>query len=297
MGCAVNRMSWVRGGMSMRGFVFAAIFAVVSCVSQNVAAADLLTEETTHYEVLPVIWSGFYFGGHLGGASTDTDIKDVFDYNGDPEANNSLSSTSMIAGIQLGYNFQDGGFVYGLEADLGTLNLSASKTVGLPNPTGHHNNDIGTTYAIDGDLYGDLTARIGYAEESALFYLKGGAAFLNADFNANYVGQNCTTKPKNPCGAADPATFDFGHSDTLWGWTAGVGVEYALSSAWSVKLEYQHFDFGSMSYDYGGEYKFKKFNGRSLTSTLEGETEISPTVDVVKIGVNYQFGRDGDGLD
>ncbi len=282
----------VMGCVRMRKFAFAATIAVFFSMPFMASATDLLLEDfPASDEFLAPIWTGFYFGAHIGGARGEANINDVFDYNGDPEANNSLRSSSVIAGVQLGYNIQSGNFVYGVEADLGYLDLSDSKSVQLPNPTGKHTNDIGTTYSLSGDLYGDLTARIGYVAENVLVYLKGGAAFLNADFRARYVGENCTTKARGACGPNDPSTFDFGHSETLWGWTLGGGVEYALSPSWSIKLEYQHFDFGGMSYDYSGEYAFKTGGGKTLNSKLFGETDIDTTVDVIKLGVNYRVGE------
>jgi outer membrane immunogenic protein len=273
----------------MRSVAFAAMFAACMGVSGVAMATDLYTP-SPEPEYLPpsTLWTGFYFGGHAGWSWGNTDVHDVFNYGGDPVADNSVDTSGLIAGIQLGYNFRRGNIVYGIEADLGYMDLSGSGSFALPNGmNGDPRGGLSSTYSLSGGLYGDLTARIGYAADRTLLYLKGGAAFVNTDFDSHYVGQNCSTT--NLCNklTPNPSIFDFDNSDTLWGWTAGVGVEYALSQSWSLKLEYQHFDFGSTSFSYDKDFKFNK-NG--YTSHLDGDVKYAPTVDAVKLGVNYQFG-------
>ena len=153
--------------------------------------------------------------------------------------------------------------MFGLEGDIGYLGLSANKLVNFRQDTctGHYSADpkddirysadmcaVDTKYASSSGLYADITGRLGYALDRTLFYAKGGVAFFDADFKANYAGQSCKTL--GTCGTGGPSTFNYDHSDTLVGWTVGAGVEYALSQSWSLKAEYQHFDFGSMSYSY-----------------------------------------------
>ena len=70
--------------------------------------------------------------------------------------------------------------------------------------------------------YGTATARVGYAVDNWLWYVKGGAAWLDADHTIGGV------------------TF----SDTQTGWTVGTGLEWALGPNWSAKLEYNYMDFG-----------------------------------------------------
>ena len=48
-------------------------------------------------------------------------------------------------------------------------------------------------YSASTDLYGDLTARLGYATDRTLFYVKGGVAIVDADIKAHYDGANCLT--------------------------------------------------------------------------------------------------------
>jgi outer membrane immunogenic protein len=169
---------------------------------------------------------------------------------------------------------------------------------------------VNAKYSISNDFYGDLTARLGYLMGSTLFYVKGGGAGLDADFKAKYAGQNCLSispKADASCsskgyGATSP--FNYDHSGMLVGWTAGAGVEYKISPSWSFKAEYQHFDFGSMSYSYSGCYAVPGFNttcpagaqpyANHYTSTITGKTEVSVTADAVTLGFNYHLSNDAE---
>ncbi len=245
--------------------------------------------------VPPALWPGFYLGGHVGGAWNAATADDHYVYVGDPEASNKLTGIGVIAGAQAGYNYQWGNVVFGPEADLGYLGLGASRSVALPiapectlNGYGYPANYCGLNakYSNTGGLYGDITGRLGYAAGPTLFYAKGGAALLNAEFKANYTGQNCLTA-RSCIGPAIPSQFNFDQSGTLWGWTMGAGIEYSLSQKWSVKLEYQHFAFNSMSMAHNGRFNIPC--DLPAHSTLSGNVEVSPTVDSVMLGVNYHL--------
>jgi outer membrane immunogenic protein len=274
---------------------FAAAFAACFVVSGAASAADLSLKDTPDvvvYSPAPV-WTGFYAGVHGGYGWGDVDVTDVFIYNADPRADNSFDSDGLIAGVQVGYNIQRGNLVFGVEADLGYMNLSSSLSTDLPAANNDPRNALSGTYDLSGGLYGDLTGRLGYATGKTLLYAKGGVAFVNAELSTDYVGANCTTTGN--CGPRNPSKFAFESEETLVGWTVGVGVEYALSPSLSLKLEYQHFDFGTMSNEYGGKYNFAC--GRyTCASELNGKTDTDVTVDAVKVGLNYQFNGGEDSL-
>jgi opacity protein-like surface antigen len=267
-------------------------------VCGNAWATDLSLKDTPEYEYsqLSLVLPGFYFGGNLGGARTNVDIGDTFVYEADPFAANSFGTTGVISGVEIGYNFQSGNIVYGLSAGVGYMDISGSVSADLPqSKPGDKRTDINGTYEAEGGLFGELTARLGYASGRSLYYVKGGGAFLNTDFSSDYVGKNCTFT--NQCSGTPntPSKFGFDNSDTLMGWTVGVGVEYALTSNWSVKAEYQHFDFGTQSFDYSGEYTFSNCK-TCIPSELTGSTDVDYTVDAIRLGVNYRF-NGGDGQD
>lgn len=283
-----------------RGAALTLCFSSLLAATGQASAADLYGGpglKDSPDIAAPALWEGFYAGGHVGGAWNTATVDDHYDYKGDPESRNDVNGSGVIGGGQIGYNFQWGNIVFGPEADLGHLGLSGSRSVALPpSPdclahSGTRPCGLDANYSISGGLYGDITGRIGYAMDSVLFYAKGGAAFLDVDIKANYIGQNCSTVGSCGLRQAPPAnasTFNFDHGDTLWGWTVGGGIEYALSSQWSVKVEYQHFDFGSTSFTHDADYKILG-TPEGWKSRLRGSAEVSETVDAVKIGVNFHF--------
>ncbi len=106
----------------------------------------------------------------------------------------------VIAGGQLGYNWQRGNVVLGLEMDLGFMDLKSSVTKGALRSD------------LDGGFYGDITGRLGYSFGTALLYAKGGFAVLD--------GEAKVSGPSN--GVVTP-------TDGFTGWTLGGGLEYSLS--------------------------------------------------------------------
>ena len=272
-------------------FIFtASVAAQMAPLSLPASAADLGGGgyKDTPYVVVP--WQGLYFGVHGGGAWGSTTVNATFGYYGDPHMDGSAKSTSAIVGGQAGYNVQQGHLVFGVEGDIGYLGLSAQ---GADTHTSHagdpncHGSDwrycnISGKYDTSGGLYGDLTGRVGYATNRVLFYGKGGVAFLNADLKTHYDGASINGPRTVP--------FDFDHSETLVGWTIGAGAEIAVSPAWSVKAEYQHFDFGTMSNSYQDCKAVVNQCGASWgTANLNGKTDTSIAVDTVKLGLNYRI--------
>jgi outer membrane immunogenic protein len=160
-------------------------------------------------------WTGFYIGGHLGGA-----------FAGD----NSFvgSDARFMGGVQGGFDYQFApNFVMGVEAQYSWLN---SNTTGFAFPGGglvtSRNNQIGS-----------VTGRAGYTWGPGLIYAKGGYAWRD---NPN-IGVSV---------AGTPAAFttDGNHRD---GWTVGAGLEYMFAPNWSAKAEYQYYNFGNTNFTTG----------------------------------------------
>jgi outer membrane immunogenic protein len=269
--------------------VLAAGAAMQFAPLQTAAAADLGGYKDTPYVVMP--WQGMYLGVNGGAAWGSSKVDDNFDYHGDPYMNGSAKSSSGLYGGQIGYNVQQGHAVFGLEGDIGYLGLKAQGDdkycrYGDCRPDEHN---ISGKYETSGGLYGDITGRLGYATNRVLFYGKGGVAFLDANLKTHYDGYSFGNQVQN-----HNVPFDFDHSETMVGWTVGAGTEVAISPSWSIKAEYQHFDFGSMSNSYsdckvvytGGNCS-KPQNGG--VAALTGKTDTSVTADTVKFGLNYRI--------
>jgi outer membrane immunogenic protein len=132
----------------------------------------------------------------------------------------SETAVGFLGGVQIGYNFQSGNFVYGLEADFGLSTAKKTQTTF----TGGYNWSTDTGI----DAFGTARLRLGYAFDRAMVYGTGGLAYAKV---------------------RDSLQGDTGYawSGTSWraGWTAGGGVEYAVNRNWSVKGEALYYDLGS----------------------------------------------------
>lgn len=161
-------------------------------------------------------WTGFYIGGHVGGAfAANDDLRtDVIGLDNDDV------DSSFIGGGQIGANYQFWPrWVVGVEADISALATGGDRTFG-----------DGTSLLDDerGDWIASVTGRLGYTWGDAMIYVKGGVAFRDGsdvDFNNS------------------PAGVGLDRDDT--GWTAGAGWEAKIAECWSAKVEYQFYDFGT----------------------------------------------------
>lgn len=240
----------VRSGL---GLMIAA-FAVAPAFAE---AADLGTHrpQNPQPEYVPPIlpdgpvrynWSGLYWGlsaGYGWGESTQS-----YDRND----NHGLASTSpegFLGSVTLGYNYQTlGGLLIGLEGDLGLMDVSADDKIVYD---GHI---YKTSY---GPLWGTLRGRAGYAFGQTLLYGTAGLAFMDVDDVSigNTPGETALNE------------------DFKTGLVIGAGIEQALGSGMSLKLEYLHMDFGT----YEG------------TSANNEDFSFKNDVDLVRAGVNYKF--------
>jgi outer membrane immunogenic protein len=234
----------------------------LAVTSLPAAAADLPARPVYKAPVAPVAlydWSGFYFGGHIGGSWADKDWTQTFSSFGlalDRSAT-SAAVDGFLGGVQAGFNWQTGQWVWGIEGDWSWTSADGC--------SGHV---VFTAYAGCSNVnwYGTVTGRVGYAWDRALLYVKGGAAFADEDHFITFRGVQDTNNPGN----------------TRTGWTVGAGLEYAVWNNWSVKLEYNYMDFGS------DNHSFSYLAGGSAPGLVE-RWDIDQQVHVVKLGVNYRF--------
>jgi outer membrane immunogenic protein len=112
---------------------------------------------------------------------------------------------------------------------------------------------------------------------AGLFYLKGGAAFVNLD--ASTFGGQATITPTGG-GAPLSGAVDFSApSANRWGWTIGVGTEWALAENWSIFGEWDFLDFGTQT--------------ATFTDPNLGSSQVSAKqhINELKLGINYRFGN------
>jgi len=191
-------------------------------------AADMPTKAApVPYVDLPFTWSGFYVGingGYGFGRSRWSDPTAGAD-------SDHFRIDGALAGGQLGYNWQFGNIVLGIETDADWANLTGSGGGGVCAADG------GGTCQTRQDWFGTTRGRIGYAFGRWLPYVTGGAAY--GDIKA--LQSNGTSTATN------------------LGWTAGAGVEYSINRNWSAKAEYLHLDLGTAGF-------FSAANGASTLS-------------------------------
>jgi opacity protein-like surface antigen len=166
----------------------------------------------------------------------------------------------VLAGGQAGYNYQTGKFVWGVEGEAGYSN--ARGVAGCPVQP--------LSFSCEDDVgaLGSLTARFGYTWGRALFYAKGGWAFgqVTAATSVNFVDPGVASPPPGAMNVARSTNWESG-------WTAGVGMEFALTDRWSAKAEYMHYEFP--------QYAFTVAQNATANATTAGDT--------VRIGANYHF--------
>jgi outer membrane immunogenic protein len=228
------------------GLTVAGAAAVASANAADLSTAGSLKDPY----VAP--WTGFYLGVHAGAAQGSFEVTD---FNEHPSRFKD-DAPGAFGGGQLGYNFQRGNIVFGVESDLGWMDLVKSRIEPASFPTGGE-----IQGSVNAGFYGDVTGRVGFPDAKTLVYAKGGFAFYDGDVKVVDTGDTTL-------GTAKPST--------LFGWTIGAGTEYKFTSKWAFKAEYQYFDFGSQ------------------TSTMSShpadrfKTELS--AHTVKVGLNYFVG-------
>jgi outer membrane immunogenic protein len=263
--------------MRMRLLVTSALVTVM--VAGAAQAADLPRKAPVYKApgAAPFSWTGFYIGGHAGYGWGDKKWSDQFvpqdSSQNVPGPDASYDVNGVLGGGQIGYNFQYGWTVFGIEADVSAADIKGSgsndpRAFGPPifnTGTGCLDRTGDCTSKIE--AFGTLTARLGIAADRVLFYAKGGAAWAH---------EKHTLRATDP----DIASLNFTSttSQTRWGWTAGAGVEYALSNNWSAKIEYNYLDFGKDQV---------VFN--LPDSSFDIGATLHQTLHVVKGGLNYRF--------
>jgi opacity protein-like surface antigen len=259
-----------RGAAAVLASLAMSCAAVALLTGGPVRAADMLPRPVVQATTIPWNWSGLYLGGHVGGALGMTDVADPF---GVALFGDRVRSPGFIAGGQIGYNYQSGPVVVGIEAD-----MSWDASDGTNTCFAVSGNTVSSNCRVRPDFYATLTGRLGYAAGRALLYAKGGAAWTHGTvdmfFNQNNFGPGFTT-----------GVFNSSSSFDATGWTAGGGIEYALTPAWSAKLEYDYLHFGSR--DVATPYVAGNPSG--LTAPV---TSVAEQVHQVKFGLNYRFGAD-----
>jgi outer membrane immunogenic protein len=194
-------------------------------------------------------WSGFYIGLNGGGATS----RKCWDLVG-VGAEGCHDATGGTVGGQVGYRWQTGPVVFGLEAQGNWADLSGDNISAV---TGDRNR-------TRIDAFGLFTGQVGYAFGNALLYVKGGAAVVDDKYSIFGVPGGVLLGSAN---------------ETRWGGTVGVGAEYAFAPNWSLGLEYDHMFLGTQT------IAFTTPAGAGF-----GSDNIRQDADIFTARVNFRFG-------
>ena len=161
-------------------------------------------------------WTGFYIGGHVGGAfSSDNN------FNGLTTGNN--SNGRFLGGLQGGADYQFApNWVLGVEGQYSWLSGNVGAV--FPGAFAYNNNQRGL---------GSVTGRAGYTWGPGLLYVKGGYAYSDNNESVTLGGTPV------------PFTINGDHRN---GYTVGAGLEYMFAPSWSAKIEYQYYNFGKANF-------------------------------------------------
>jgi outer membrane immunogenic protein len=186
--------------------------------------------------------------------------------------------SSVTGGGTIGYNWQRPGsnWVVGVEGEAGYLHVRGARQD--VNAAAAGLGAVDSVYANRiGDAYGVIAGRLGWTAQKALFYVKGGVAFVE---RSSSFTDSCIGAGAPGCG---PGFLVLNRSDTEVTYAVGAGVEYALNSNWSIKGEYL----------YLGTQKGYTATGTSVAAPVGvsfSSTNSDPGIHTGKIGVNYRWG-------
>jgi opacity protein-like surface antigen len=211
--------------------------------------------------LLPSGWGGFYIGIHggYGWGKEDTDL----DFS--PFALSNPKPKGGVFGGQIGYNWQFGTFVTGLEVDSSWADLKSSQSDTISGVI------VGPNFVVPFTTTGTISAKIDYlgsfraragflATPDWLFYGTAGLGWAH-----DSITQSVTVTVPGVTAFASETD-----SKTHVGWAAGAGTEYKLTPNLLLRAEYLHYGFGSTTY-----------GDNAFNSKL--------SVDVVRGGLSYKF--------
>ena len=185
----------------MKRFVVGAAALVAAGWTASAEAADLGYGQRAPYTVNQPLnaysWAGPYLGGNIG-------------YEWGSVDNNPSKPSGFVGGVQAGYNFQNGPFVFGVEGDIQAAGAD----------------DTFAPWKFSNPWFGTLRGRAGYAFNNVLFYGTLGLAY----------------------GQLRAATFGLTESHNNIGWTAGLGAEFGFAPNWSAKVEYLYVDLANINF-------------------------------------------------
>jgi len=226
-----------------------AMVAIVSMSSMAMAGGYELSGKG--FASPPVYsWTGFYVGGHAGLATGNTEAQ-VPGFDG--LADTDFSMDGGIYGGHVGYNYQTGAWVFGIEGTYAGSNVE-----------GNGPSFVVLNVQRELDWLATVEGRVGYAFGKSMVYARGGWAWAKLETNVSLLGI-----------AALSVSGDSTHN----GWTAGFGFEHVIGHSVIARVEYAHVDLDTENHALtAGGLPF------TIPDNVEGE------MDTIRLGVSIKFG-------
>jgi outer membrane immunogenic protein len=245
--------------------------------AHSAIAADLPVRAAPVYQAPAVVaptWTGFYLGfnGGWGWSNTSANITPfgpvAASFGGGSFSRN---ADGAIFGGQLGYNYQTGNWVWGVEGDFdgASINKGRASTF-APIPGSVVFND-GAAFHANVDWLATIRGRLGYTWGPGMIYITGGGAW--SEFKLNALACEGIA---GICGAGNFNT-------TRSGWVIGAGYEWMIAPNWSVRGEYLYYSFNNNNFN--GNISLAPLATGSGFNVNNNKTEIN----VVRLGLNYKF--------
>jgi outer membrane immunogenic protein len=231
--------------------------ALVAAATVSAQAADMPVKAAPYYPPAVESWTGFYVGGFVGaGWGTDSATLNSITITGVGTTAIGLplaqvSNSGFLGGGQIGYNYQSGWMVWGIEADIAGTDIKGSAPCVILFTCSAKDNWLATASARVGGLVGDRT----------LVYVKGGGAWLNE-----------TGSLSAPFGL-----FTTSSTNTSAGWLVGMGAEYKFTHNWSGVIEYDYMDFGTQNNTY------------PIVPGVTASVAETNKLSTMKVGLNYKW--------
>jgi len=243
------------------------IAGVLALIGTPAAAADMAVKAPPRPPTPVQSWTGFYVGANFGLGAASGSVSDAFfsGANATPPVGPvdfiSASGGGLIGGGQIGYNWQNGSLVLGVEAD---VDGDAESTTGCARPATPVDC---VTSRVRG--FGTVRGRLGFAADSWMLYGTGGFAWqsiaINETFSSAVLGGG-------PTPGAGPST-------TRGGYAVGVGVERALWDHWIGGVEYLYINTGGQT---ESPFNFR-VGGPSVVQTYNIQNNVG------RVRLSYRF--------
>jgi opacity protein-like surface antigen len=230
-------------------------------------------------------WSGLYVGGQIGGVGGSATLSDP---QGPSIFGDKVNTSGFLAGLQLGYDWRfNSRWVIGVVADANHLDGKGTFTCMQASPT-----LLGSNCEVDPRVLATVAGRLGYVLDPlgrTLIYGKIGGAWTNSEVTL--------TPNNNPDVLSGFRGYIAPGSETntsagAWGGMVGVGLEHALTPAWSVGLEYDYYRFAAANVTTPSTVNLTRNTAPLFTNVASSTSGVTQDMQIVKLALNYHFGND-----